>query len=73
VQIQLRHQLAHFLGAPRKQRQDPTLEPLLEPAQPRLSQFDRAGHHRQPPHLAILCLLKIPKAAKGLVILLGGP
>jgi hypothetical protein len=53
VKIKLGQELAHLLGAPHQQWQDPTLETLLQPAQPRPSKLDSAGHHRQPPHLAV--------------------
>jgi len=53
VKIKLGQKLTHLLGAPNKQRQDPALEALLEPAQPLPPQLDRACHHRQAPHLAV--------------------
>jgi hypothetical protein len=42
-----------LLGAPHEQRQNPTLETLLQAPHPRPPKLDRAGHHRQAPRLAV--------------------
>ena len=52
MQVQLRQQLAHFLRATPKQRQNPAFEALLKAPNPRPAYLERAAHRRQPARLA---------------------
>src|ERR1035437_1491602 len=53
VEVKLRQQLADLLRTPHEQRQQPTLEALLQVPHPRSAHLDRAGHHRYPPRFAV--------------------
>jgi len=53
VQVPLGQQIRHLLGAPREQRQHPTLKVRLQPAHPRPLEHDRPRLHGQPARLPV--------------------
>ena len=53
MQVKLRKQLAHLLGAASKQRQDAALEVLLETPNTGTSDLDGAADGRQPTQLPV--------------------
>ena len=65
MQIQLRQQIPHLLGAPREQRQQSALEPFVQVSQPRPAHRYGPAPHRQPARLpvAVAIALHIHAAA----------
>lgn len=54
VQVELRQEVIHFRGATRQPRQEPTLEPLLQPSNTRTWLRHRPAAQRQLPRLPVL-------------------
>ena len=69
VQVQLRQQLTHLLSAASEQRQDGTLEALLQAPHPRTFYLDRAGRQRQLTQLPVSISVAAGRIQQGLALL----